>query len=124
MTKQGNTNALKHGGEAAVKDLANGEDFHGPAIVAQVEAHELYSEKGADFMLQRGAVRLQAAADLYFDAILIGSQNGASIAVLDGYFGRWGWLQNSALRAWAEVGKHDAKKNAQSLDAVLGKDND
>ena len=111
---------MKHGGEAGVKALTSGAPFRGPAIVAQVEVHDLYVNEGAAFMVQRGAERLQAVTDLYYDAILAASQNGATVAVLDGFVARFGWLQGKTLSAWAILRKGSKKtdKAARILEAM------
>jgi len=117
---KGNRLAEKHGAAAGEKALQTGEDFHGPAIVAQVEVHATYEEKGAAYMVERGAERLQAVTDLYYDAILAASQNGSTIAVLDGFVARFGWLQGKALTAWDVLrkGSKKANKAAAILEAM------
>lgn len=118
MAKKGNTSAQKHGGAAAEKALTSGADFHGPAIVAQVDVHDAYGQIGAEGMIQRAAERLETCAVLYFDAVLAASQQGASVAVLDGYIARFGWLQSKAASVWAEVKKQNKQNNGKLAEVL------
>ncbi len=116
----GNTNALKHGAGSAEKALQSGEAFHGPALVAETDVREEYELHGARSMVLNGAIRLEACARLYWDAIVLASKQGASVDVIDGYVARAGWLQSKALLAWAEVQKQEQAaggKLSEVLDA-------
>ncbi len=123
MAGPNNQNATKHGGAAAERAVSTGGEFRGPAVTAQAEVHADYEIKGAAHMVQQGAERLEAAARLYWAAIIGAAQNGAATAVLDGYIARFGWLQSKAITAWAEVRRADGKQSVKTIDAILGKDN-
>lgn len=124
MAGPGNQNATKHGGAAAERAILTGGEFHGPAVQAQADVHADYEANGAAAMVEKGAERLEAAARLYWDAIIGAAANGASTGVLDGYIARFGWLQSKAITAWAEVRRADGRKNTKTIDAILNKDGD
>jgi hypothetical protein len=65
----GNTNSLKHGGAKARKDLTTGAEFAGPAAIAEANVKAELANSGRVSLVERGATRLQAAADLYWGAL-------------------------------------------------------
>lgn len=101
---KGNTHAQKHGGEAAVKAIQKGEPFTGLAAEAEENARAEMEAGGVDAMTEKNATRLQAASDLYWNAVLAAAQNN-DIEGLDRYISRYGWLAGVTLRALAELRK-------------------
>ena len=112
-----NTNALKHGGGAAVSDISQGQPLRGLAAQAQADVKAEYETNGAQSMVQGNAERLEAASRLYWDAISKAAQDG-DIKAMDAYLARFGWLAGKAVTAWAEVRKGD-KQNKGKLAEVL-----
>lgn len=108
---KGNQNAVKHGGEAAVKAIQSGAPF--AALAAQTEqAVEADLDLGGRVALVKElAVRLQTASRLYWDAIQAAAERAQDdeqwLQKLDGYIARYGWLAGHALRAW---GQHRAEE--------------
>jgi hypothetical protein len=119
-SKIGNKNALKHGGEAAVKDLQVHQPLRDLAHNAQEQVHADYEAGGIAAMMQENAERLQAVSRLFWEACQAAAQAG-NVYALDGFVARYGWLAGSAQRAWAEVAKQNGKKSdkaAQILEAM------
>jgi hypothetical protein len=102
MTEKGNSNAQKHGGEAGVKALTAGTPLTGLAASVEGEVKAELQDAGAAGVILKGATRLETVSRLYFDAFVASIQAG-DLAKADGYAARYGWLQNSSIRAMAEV---------------------
>jgi hypothetical protein len=108
----------KHGGEAAIKRLEDGQDFTGPlAVNKQADVLAELQTDGLEAIVERAAVRLQTVSDLFYDAIQAAAQTG-DIKALDNYSSRFGWLQSKALTAWEQV-KHNRKARKPALMGVL-----
>lgn len=107
---------LKHGGEAAVKAIQRGEELSGMAAEAEIDVYRELANTGRPSIVERNAARLQAAADLYWAAIL-GADN---LVDLDKYIKRFGWLSTSALRAWAAVKDEEASAPGGDITELLG----
>lgn len=128
--KIGNQNAVKHGGESAVKALQKGEPLRGPARQAELGVYEQLETEGRVSLVRRGAVRLEAAAQCYWSAICKlmvmiedkGQQADLLLPKLDGYIARFGWLQSSALRAWQQLGKEEKDSDRQTLEVLLSQE--
>lgn len=106
-----------HGGAAAIKRLADGQPFTGMAKDKLEEVVKELDADGVDSIIERNALRLQAAADLYFEALTKAAQDGNE-KLFDGYVGRFGWLTAKTLLAWQQV-KANNKKRKPALDGVL-----
>ena len=117
MNEHPETAALKHGGEAAIKRLADGQPFTAMALERQGQVEVELADSGVDAIIERNAVRLQTAADLYFDALLKAAQDGNE-KLFDGYVGRFGWLTGKTLLAWAQV-RESRKSGKPKLHSVL-----
>jgi len=112
MTGQGNKNALKHGGEAALKALHAGKPLAGLAYEAEQAVKAEIQAGGVEQIVKRDAIQLQAIADLFLSAVHKAAQEG-DIPALDRYVARYGWLAGVSLRAWQQVTANDrAKTNA------------
>lgn len=98
-----------HGGEAGVKALQRGQPMTGPAAAAELDARAAYEVDGAAAMILSQACRLEAACDLYWQALLAAA-TARDLDKVDSYAARFGWLANSSIRAWCEVAKHDRSK--------------
>jgi hypothetical protein len=119
MTEKGNTNALKHGAEAAIKRLEDGGPF-APIAADELERVENQLEvKGVAALQEINATRIQTACNLYWTAIEKAAQDH-DLAALDKFCARYGWLVGVATRAWVEVQKN-SKDKRQTLDMLLGK---
>ncbi|MDD5189918.1 MAG: hypothetical protein PHE50_02615 [Dehalococcoidales bacterium] len=128
MGEKNNQNAVKHGGEGAIKRIQAQKPLIGLA------AHELESVKndleikGISDMVRADAIRLQAVCNLFWDAVSKAAQEG-DIPALDRYVARFGWLSGVTLRAWAQVQQNEkdaAKGGAHIVDvlnAMEGGDN-
>jgi hypothetical protein len=104
-----NKNALKHGGEAAVKAIQHGEAFHGLAATEERTVKADLADQGRAAMVEEQAIRLHTASRLYWNAVQKAADDG-DLEKLDRYCARFGWLASSALRAWAEVRKEEKDK--------------
>jgi len=102
MGVKGNQSAVKHGGRGALDRIAKGEDLIGIAAEAQKEVQARVQDHGVDGELRRNAERWQAATDLYYNALIAALQRG-DIEQATGLFAKWGWGNNSAIRAWTIV---------------------
>ena len=102
MSTKDNQNATKHGGAGALSRIAKGEELIGIAANAQKEVQARVQEHGIDGELHRDAERWQAATDLYYNALMAALQRG-DIEQATGLFAKWGWGNNSAIRAWSIV---------------------
>jgi hypothetical protein len=98
----GNRASFKHGREAAVRALTRGDEFTGVAHKAELAVYEDLEAIGPLAIATKGAARLQAASDLFWDAIDAAIQN-QDLTDLDHVMARFGWLQGAALRAWKQV---------------------
>ena len=115
-----NKNAQTHGGGAAIDKIRKGEPLTGLAAEAEQNAIAELENKGVDSMAERNAVRLQAASDLYWNAVLKAAQDN-DLEALDRYVARFGWLAGCTLRALEQVKKarRDSMKKGVSIDAVI-----
>ncbi len=116
----GHQRALKHGGQVARTAITKGTEFTGLAALAerQVKA-ELEAPGGRRALVLKGAGRLEAAARLYWDALLAAGEQGDRDKMTL-YVKVFGWLQGASIRALEAVDRiqDDAPK---SLDDLLGK---
>jgi hypothetical protein len=113
--KTDNKNALKHGGAGATQALTHGDPFKGIALEEQRRAEVQLETEGRLAMITETALRLQAAGNLYWNAVCKAAEAG-DLEALDRYIARYGWLAGCSVRAWAEVeraeraqGKHDGQ---------------
>ena len=117
MAEIDNTNAQKHGGGAARQALSTGAPFTGLALTHQSEVIAELDAQGVDAIVERNAIRLQTAADLYFEALQKAAQDNDE-KKFDGYVGRFGWLTAKTLLAWQQV-KQNRKHSKGKLSEVL-----
>lgn len=116
----GMQNALKYGGEGAIKRISEGKPLLGIAAEEEKAVTAELADKGVSDIVRADAVKLQAAANLYWNAVMKAAQDG-DITALDRYVARFGWLQGVTLRAWMQVrnDEKDAAKGQTSLVDVL-----
>lgn len=118
MTIKGsNQNAVKHGGEGAIRRISQGQPFLGVALDAQEAVTKRLETEGLESIVQENAIRLQTATDLYYSAVLKAAQDGDT-AAFDRFIARYGWIAGVTLRAWAQV-KQDRKGKGGRLSEVL-----
>lgn len=98
----GNQNAKVHGGEGALSAIRNGTELTGPARDAELQVYTELANEGRSAIVTRTAVRLQAACDLFWFALVEAGERG-DLAAMDRYVARFGWLAGASLRAWAQV---------------------
>jgi len=108
-----NTNALRHGGAAAVKAIQQNEPLTGPARDAELQVYETLETAGRYSLVRRTAARLQAACDIYWGAVSKAAEDG-DLVRLDSYIARFGWLAGASLRAWAQV-KEEEKDASNAM---------
>lgn len=112
MTAKGNQSAAKHGGEGAVKAIQRGEELNGLAADELKTVEAIYQFAGRRAIVTENAMRTQAAANLYWNAIQKAAQTG-DIDKLDGYVARFGWLVGVVSRLWqAEAAEEKAAEAA------------
>ena len=107
MAKIANQQAVKHGGEGAIRRISEGKPFLGIALDQQRAVTERLETEGLEVIVQENAIRLQTATDLYYQAVLKAAQDGDTGA-FDRFIARYGWIAGVTLRAWAQV-KQDRK---------------
>jgi hypothetical protein len=95
-----------HGGEAAIKRLHDGKEYSGLALQEQARVIDDYEVNGRAAMVTQNAIRLQTAANLFWDAVSKAAQD-QDLDALDKYIARYGWLAGCSLRAWEQVRKED-----------------
>ena len=117
MTNQGNQNALKHGGEAAIKALQAGKPLTGLAYEAEQAVIAELQAGGVEQIVRRDAIQLQSVADLFLSAVHKAADEG-DIPALDRYVARYGWLTGVSLRAWQQVTANDKAKNSAGPNVV------
>jgi hypothetical protein len=118
MAKDGNQNGLIHGGEGAVKAIQRGEPFHGLAAETEQAVSAELADSGSYSMIEKNAIRLQTASELYWGAIMKAAEAG-DLHSLDHYVARFGWLASVSLRAWAQVRQEQRRKNDLTPEIVL-----
>jgi|GEM_PF-3256162 len=109
--KPGVQNALKYGGEGAIRRISEGKPLLGIAAEEEKAVTAELADKGVSDIVRADAVKLQAAANLYWNAVMAAAQAG-DITALDRYVARFGWLQGVTLRAWMQV-RNDEKDKAK-----------
>jgi len=107
-----------HGGEATVKALKAGTPLTGLAAEAELAVYEELDTAGRYAIVVRNAARVQAAADLYWNAVAKAAQD-QDLEALDRYIKRHGWLSGVALRAWAQVKAEAPDGQVYVLDMAL-----
>ena len=105
--------SLIHGGTAARAALTTGKPFTGMAKERQDEVIAELEENGLESIVERNAIRLQTAADLYFDALVKAADEGKEDKI-DSYVRSYGWLAGKTLIAWEAV-----KKNRKATQTAL-----
>jgi hypothetical protein len=113
MTVNNNQNAVKHGGAGALRRIQKREPFLGLARVAQGEVEGRLLEAGIEGELMRDAVRLQVVSDLYYEAFTKAMQD-QDFSQATTYLKVWGWVHNSAIRAWEATRKHKKPDNGEA----------
>ena len=103
--------ATKHGGAGAYKRIQKGEPFVGLARIAQGEVEGRLVDAGVEGELMRDAIRLQVVSDLYYDAFTKAMQD-QDFPQATSYLKVWGWVHNSAIRAWEATRKHKKADNS------------
>ena len=116
--KQRQTAAVKHGGAGAIKRITTGQPFIGIAHEAEVQVQDEYKSMGPGALELRDAQRLQAAADLYWNAVSKAAELG-DLQAIDRYIQRYGWLASLALRAWTEIRKREKSENRRDLSTTI-----
>jgi len=109
---------LKHGGAGAVHAIQQGKPFTGLAAAAEADVYQELAEDGPYSLVEKNAVRLQAACDLYWAAITKAAED-RDLNALDRYISRFGWLAGTSLRAWAQVRQDEKDKDNISAGDVL-----
>jgi hypothetical protein len=114
----GSQNAVTHGGAGAIKRIANGQPLIGLALEEELRMQDKYNAEGAAPQQLQLALRLNAAANLYWDALSKAADAG-DLKVVDRYVRCFGWLASKALLAWDVIGRHDKNKNRLDLGASI-----
>jgi len=107
--EDGNQIGTKHGGEGALQRLKAGKPFLGIAAEAEKEVQIKLENDGIESLIVDTATKMQAIAELYYQACLKASQDG-NIQAFDRYTARFGWLAGATLRAWQQVQKIKPKE--------------
>lgn len=113
---EGNKAAQKHGGAGAVRALTYDKPFTGLAAKEQQRVEADLDAGGRSAMVEELAVRLHTAARLYWSAVAAtvaradddDGLTGLALEQLKGHAKTFGFLANSALRAWREHREEEA----------------
>ena len=117
MAEKENQNGLQHGGGAARGAISRGTPFTGMAQAREREVIAELAEEGLEEIVERNAIRLQTATDLYYDA-LIKAANDGNEEKIDSYVRSYGWLAGKTNQAWEAVKKMRVK-TGRAIDNVL-----
>ena len=109
---------IKHGGESAIRSIQKGEPLHGLAAETEQAVSTELELRGSYSMIEKNAVRLQTACELYWGAIMKAAETG-DLQLLDHYIARYGWLASVSLRAWAQVRQEQRRKSDLTPETVL-----
>jgi len=107
--KKPRQNALKYGGEGAVRRISTGQPFIGLAAEEQKAVINDLEEKGVSSIVRADAIRLQTSLNLYWSAVKKAAADG-DIQDFDRYIARYGWLAGVTLRAFAQVSQNEQKE--------------
>lgn len=113
--KQRQQAAVKHGGSAAVARLHDGRPFTGLAHAEEQRVRDHFELTGQHEIILENAVRLQAATNLYWDAVCKAAED-RNLDALDRYIARYGWLASATLRAWTAMPKD---KSSMDITTIL-----
>jgi hypothetical protein len=117
IEKPQSQNATKHGGEAAIKRLADGQPFTGLAAAKQAEVRERLETEGIDAIMEDNAIDVQAVRDLFRDALAKAIDDGNEKQI-NGYADRFQWFADKAMKHWAMV-RANRKQGKPALMGVL-----
>lgn len=118
QSRPGNTNSLQHGGAAARKALTTDTEFTGPARLAELAVRDELYLSGRVSVVERAAIRLQAASDLYWAALCDAGERG-DVKAVNGHAKTFGWLQSKALAAWQQLKVETADQDDGSIEAAI-----
>jgi hypothetical protein len=69
-------------------------------------------------MVEKNAVRLQVASELYWNAVQKAAESG-DLKKLDHYISRFGWLAGASLRAWAQLRQEERRRPTADITTIL-----
>lgn len=123
--EKGNQASLKHGGAAACKAITEGKEFTGLAREVEKGLQAEYDTAGALPLMVKNAIRLQTAADLYWQAIM-GAAEAGDFQRFESLVKPWGWLSTAAARVLGnsiQLGRDKRSTSAQDvINALQGGD--
>lgn len=112
-----------HGGRAGREALTTGEEFTGPAKEAELAVKNELATDGRLALVLRGAIRLQAVADLYFAALIDAGERNDQVR-LNSYVKTFTYIQSKALLAWQQVKAEQADApNTLDYEQILAQRN-
>lgn len=116
--RENNQNGLLHGGGAARQALSKDTEFTGLARQVELNVRDELEVKGRVSIVTRAAVRLQAASDLYWSALVDAGERGDDKAI-NSYAKTFGWLQSKALGAWQQLRVEQDTNDDGVIDAAM-----
>lgn len=116
--RPGNQSALQHGGAVARKALTSGAGFTGPARAAELAVRDELYVNGRLSVVERAAIRLQAAADLYWNALCDAGERD-DVKAVNSHAKSFGWLQSKALNAWQQLKAEMSNQDDGVIDAAM-----
>ena len=114
---KGNQNRTTHGGDGAIQAISAGRPLTGLAHEAVMAVVDELQRSGIPPLIERNAVRLQAATDLFWNAVQKAADDGDLVA-LDRYATRFGWLATKALAAWRQVEQSAVERGLSTADIL------
>jgi hypothetical protein len=122
--EKGNQANLRHGGEGAIRRVAENKEFIGLAREEQWAVEGEFQDAGQAALVRKNAMRLQTGLNLYWNAVEKAAADG-DLAAFDRYIARYGWLSGVTLRAWAQVAQDEqkaARRGAGVIDVLAAMD--
>lgn len=107
----GNRAALVHGGDIGRAQISKGLPLTGLAAESQREVEAELENDGRAAIVRRAAIRLEAVARLFYNAILTAVENG-DFSRLALYAQRHAWLESRALAAWEQLRREEKERDS------------
>lgn len=111
---ENNGNAIKHGGESAIKRIRAGLPLVGLAREELDSVTDKMNTEGIPALEEETALELHSIKRLFYKAALAALER-EDMKAFDLYCQRFGWLASASLRAWAQVAQ-SRRNQGQALD--------
>ncbi len=117
---EGNQAALKHGGAAAYRAIAQKKEFTGLARETEKAIEDDLHSNGSKAMLAKDCIRLHTAAELYWGHIL-GAIEAGDMPRFESYVKTYGWLATAGARLLGQLAALEGKESANEAIEIIKK---